>query len=76
MYDKSLPTGSLSTLFVNGKLRNVWNIKNKDAYGRETIKQYTNPREYLEHLRYDNLLANAHNDLLKEGNRYFYTENG
>lgn len=76
MYDKSLPTGSLSTLFENGKLRGAWNIKNKDAYGRETIKQYTNPREYLEHLRYDNLLANAHNDLLKEGNRYFYTENG
>ena len=75
-YDKSLPKGSLSTLFdENGQLRKSWTLKNKDSYGRETQTTYTDPRVYLEHLRFDNLLANGHNDFLKSGIRFFYKDN-
>ena len=74
--DATLPKGSLSTFFDNNdKLRTSWDIKNYDAYGRNTIQKYTNGLDYLLHNRNDQLLANRHNDLLKEGVRYFYTDN-
>lgn len=74
--DATLPKGSLSTFFDdNDKLRTSWDIKNYDAYGRNTIQKYTNGLDYLLHNRNDQLLANRHNDFLKEGIRYFYTDN-
>lgn len=74
--DATLPEGSLSTFFDNNdKLRTSWDIKNYDSYGRNTIQKYTNGLDYLLHTRNDQLLANRHNDLLKEGIRYFYTDN-
>ena len=74
--DATLPKGSLSTFFDdNDKLRTSWDIKNYDAYGRNTIQKYTNRLDYLLHNRNDQLLANRHNDFLKEGIRYFYTDN-
>lgn len=74
--DATLPKGSLSTFFDdNDKLRTSWDIKNYDAYGRNTIQKYTNGLDYLLHNRNDQLLANRHNDFLKEGIRYFYIDN-
>ena len=74
--DATLPKGSLSTFFDdNDKLRTSWDIKNYDAYGRNTIQKYTNGLDYLLHNRNDQLLANRHNDFLKEGTRYFYIDN-
>ena len=74
--DATLPKGSLSTFFDdNDKLRTSWDIKNYDAYGRNTIQKYTNGLDYLLHIRNDQLLANRHNDFLKEGIRYFYIDN-
>lgn len=74
--DATLPKGSLSTFFDdNDKLRTSWDINNYDAYGRNTIQKYTNGLDYLLHNRNDQLLANRHNDFLKEGIRYFYTDN-
>ena len=74
--DATLPKGSLSTFFDdNDKLRTSWDINNYDAYGRNTIQKYTNGLDYLLHNRNDQLLANRHNDFLKEGTRYFYTDN-
>lgn len=74
--DATLPKGSLSTFFDNNdKLRTSWDIKNYDSYGRNTIQKYTNGLDYLLHIRNDQLLANRHNDFLKEGVRYFYTDN-
>lgn len=74
--DATLPKGSLSTFFDdNDKLRTSWDIKNYDAYGRNTIQKYTNGLDYLLHNRNDQLLANRHNDFIKEGIRYFYTDN-
>ena len=74
--DTTLPKGSLSTFFDdNDKLRTSWDIKNYDAYGRNTIQKYTNGLDYLLHNRNDQLLANRHNDFLKEGTRYFYIDN-
>ena len=71
-YDSTLPIGSTSKFFdAQGNLNKNWVIKNQDAYGRDTSQTYTNGLEYLKHLRYDNLLATAHNDFLKEGSRYF-----
>ena len=65
-YDKSLPKGSLSSFFdENGQLRKSWILKNKDVYGRTTKNTYTDPRVYLEHLRFDNIAAQGHNDFLR-----------
>nr|DAD59296.1 MAG TPA: hypothetical protein [Bacteriophage sp.] len=38
---------------------------------REAI---TNLSDYISSIRNDQLLANRHNDLMKEGTRYFYTD--
>nr|DAU17842.1 MAG TPA: hypothetical protein [Bacteriophage sp.] len=38
---------------------------------REAI---TNLSDYIRSIRNDQLLANRHNDLMKEGTRYFYTD--
>ena len=74
-YDSALPTESTSRFFDSkGNLNTNWAVKNYDAYGRDTKQTYTNGLEYLKHLRYDNLLANAHNDFIKEGNRFFYKD--
>ena len=75
-YDKSLPKGSLSSFFdENGQLRKSWTLKNKDVYGRTTKNTYTDPRVYLEHLRFDNIAAQGHNDFLQQGTRFFYKDN-
>lgn len=75
LVDKSLPQNSNSTFFdQNGKLRTSWQANNKDSYMRGPNKPITNVADYIRSMRNDQLLANRHNDLMKEGARYFYKD--
>lgn len=74
--DKGLPQGSESSFFdANGVLRTSWNASTKDKYGRTRVSPITKLRDYIQRLRNDQQLADRHNDLLKEGTRYFYKDN-
>lgn len=74
-YDKSLPAGSTASFFDSaGKLRNSWGANNKDSYMRGPNDPTTNLIGRITQLRNDQLLANAHNDYIKEGTRYFYKD--
>lgn len=74
LVDKDLPQNSMSTFFDNGKLRSSWSVKNKDAYQRGPRKDITNIEDYIREIRNDQLLSLRHNDLTKQGNRYFYKD--
>ncbi len=75
LVDKGLPSNSTSTFFdSNGKLRTSWNVTNKDSYMRGPREAITNLSDYISNIRNDQLLANRHNDLMKEGTRYFYND--
>lgn len=75
LVDKGLPSNSTSTFFdQNGNLRTSWKITNKDSYMRGPREAITNLSDYISSIRNDQLLANRHNDLMKEGTRYFYTD--
>ncbi len=75
LVDKGLPSNSTSTFFdQNGNLRTSWKVTNKDSYMRGPREAITNLSDYISSIRNDQLLANRHNDLMKEGTRYFYTD--
>lgn len=75
LVDKGLPSNSTSTFFdQNGNLRTSWKVTNKDSYMRDPREAITNLSDYIRSIRNDQLLANRHNDLMKEGTRYFYTD--
>lgn len=75
LVDKGLPSNSTSTFFdQNGNLRTSWKVTNKDPYMRGPREAITNLSDYISSIRNDQLLANRHNDLMKEGTRYFYTD--
>lgn len=75
LVDKGLPSNSTSTFFdQNGNLRTSWKVTNKDSYMRGPREAITNLSDYIRSIRNDQLLANRHNDLMKEGTRYFYTD--
>lgn len=75
LVDKELPSNSTSTFFdQNGNLRTSWKVTNKDPYMRGPREAITNLSDYISSIRNDQLLANRHNDLMKEGTRYFYTD--
>ena len=75
LVDKGLPSNSTSTFFdQNGNLRTSWKVTNKDPYMRGPREAITNLSDYISIIRNDQLLANRHNDLMKEGTRYFYTD--
>lgn len=75
LVDKGLPSNSTSTFFdQNGNLRTSWKVTNKDSYMRGPREAITNLSDYIRSIRNDQLLANRHNDLMKEGIRYFYTD--
>lgn len=75
LVDKGLPSNSTSTFFdQNGNLRTSWKVTNKDSYMRGPREVITNLSDYISSVRNDQLLANRHNDLMKEGTRYFYTD--
>ena len=75
LVDKNLPTGSTSSFFdANGNLRTSWGATNKDLYMRDPSAATSNLADYIYKVRNDQLLANRHNDLLKEGIRYFYKD--
>lgn len=74
-YDKSLPTDSTATFFdKDGKLRTSWGLTNKDSYGRGPNKPITDVYERIKAIRNDQLLSNGHNNLMREGTRYFYKD--
>ena len=75
LVDKGLPSNSTSTFFdQNGNLRTSWKVTNKDSYMRGPREAITNLSDYISSIRNDQLLANRHNDLMKEGTRYFYND--
>lgn len=75
LVDKSLPQGSASSFFDDkGNLRTSWKVSNKDSYMRGPRGEIKDLSEYISAIRNDQLLANRHNDLMKEGKRYFYTD--
>lgn len=75
LVDKNLPQNSKSTFFdQNGNLRTSWQATNKDSYMRGPNQAITNVVDYIRSIRNDQLLANRHNDLMKEGTRYFYID--
>lgn len=73
--DKNLPSNSKATFFdQDDNLRTSWGAPNKDSYMRGPREAITNLSDYISSVRNDQLLANRHNDLMKEGTRYFYTD--
>ena len=75
LVDKGLPSNSTSTFFdQNGNLRTSWKVTNKDSYMRGPREAITNLSDYISSIRNDQLIANRHNDLMKEGTRYFYND--
>lgn len=75
LVDQSLPQNSKSTFFdSDGKLRSSWQVTNKDSYGEGPRSPISNLYDYITSVRTDQLLANRHNDLMKEGVRYFYKD--
>ena len=73
--DKNLPSNSKATFFdQDDNLRTSWGAPNKDSYMRGPREAITNLSDYISSIRNDQLLANRHNDLMKEGTRYFYTD--
>lgn len=73
--DKNLPSNSKATFFdQDDNLRTSWGAPNKDSYMRGPRETITNLSDYIRSIRNDQLLANRHNDLMKEGTRYFYTD--
>ena len=75
LVDKGLPSNSTSTFFdQNGNLRTSWKVTNKDSYMRGPREAITNLPDYISSIRNDQLIANRHNDLMKEGTRYFYND--
>lgn len=75
LVDKNLPSNSKATFFdQDDNLRTSWGAPNKDSYMRGPREAITNLSDYISSIRNDQLLANRHNDLMKEGTRYFYTD--
>lgn len=75
LVDKGLPSNSSSTFFdQNGNLRTSWKVTNKDSYMRGPREAIANLSDYINSIRNDQLLANRHNDLMREGTRYFYND--
>lgn len=75
LVDQNLPKNSKSTFFdSDGKLRSSWQVTNKDSYGRGPRETISNLSNYINSIRNDQLLANRHNDLMREGTRYFYND--
>lgn len=75
LVDAGLPKNSLASFFDPNtkKLRMSWKATNKDAYGNNP-KLINSLEQYIRQVRNDQLVGNRHNDLVKEGVRYFYKD--
>lgn len=73
--DASLPEGSASRFYDNGKLRDQWTIGGKTYEGYNSTGNYNQLADYIKAVRNDNLIANRHNVMRRSGTRYFYKDN-
>lgn len=85
--DALLPPGSKAGFFErdknnnivldeNGKpkVRSSWTTTYNDAHGLNGGRTWNNLRDYVKHVRNDQILGARHNVFLKKGQRYFYTD--
>ena len=74
--DALLPEGSNASFYdpKTKQLRTKWTTQYRDAHGR-SAQTFTNLKDYVNHVRNDQLLGARHNLFLKEGKRYFYMDN-
>ena len=74
--DALLPNGSNASFYdpKTEQLRTKWITQYRDAHGR-SAQTFTNLRDYVNHVRKDQLLGARHNVFLNKGKRYFYIDN-
>ena len=74
--DALLPAGSNASFYdpKTRQLRTKWTTQYRDAHGR-SAKTFTNLKDYVNHVRNDQLLGARHNVFLNKGKRYFYIDN-
>ena len=74
--DALLPAGSNASFYdpKTKQLRTKWTTQYRDAHGR-SAQTFTNLKDYVNHVRNDQLLGARHNVFSNKGKRYFYIDN-
>lgn len=72
--DALLPEDSPARFYdKDGNLRQSWSVGNNDTYGRPP-QQYNNLRDYVNHVRNDQIKGARHNNLQGRGTRWYYID--
>lgn len=73
-YDNRLPDNHPAKILKSDGITPVgyWKTTSKDKFGVGGVREYNNIKDYITHLRTDDIAGAAHDNYIKSVDRYFY----